>query len=284
MTTSTHTSPTNTLPSTDRRPPSERVARQPRARREASAHPPRHALSPLSCASRSTPGPGSGCWPASGWPRCSPPAPSSPGRPRSSSPTARSRSPSAIPMSVILPIIAALSVTAEWSQRSGLTTFTLAPHRGRVLLAKAAAAVLLAVAVRRRCLRRRRAGQPDRRRGGRHPHRVGPGPRRLRLLHAGQHPAPARRLHPRRPDPQQRRSHRRLHALCLRCAWTAGLPRAQPGVVRATPVPGSTPSTTRTHSSTVASRQSNGLNSVSPASSGWPCPCWLPPSPCSARR
>jgi ABC-2 type transport system permease protein len=49
------------------------------------------------------------------------------------------------PISVILPIIAALSVTAEWSQRSGLTTFTLAPHRGRVLLAKAVAAVLLAV-------------------------------------------------------------------------------------------------------------------------------------------
>jgi ABC-2 type transport system permease protein len=49
------------------------------------------------------------------------------------------------PMSVILPIIAALSVTAEWSQRSGLTTFTLAPHRGRVLLAKAVAAVLLAL-------------------------------------------------------------------------------------------------------------------------------------------
>ena len=49
------------------------------------------------------------------------------------------------PISIILPIIAALSVTAEWSQRSGLTTFTLAPHRGRVLLAKAVAAVLLAV-------------------------------------------------------------------------------------------------------------------------------------------
>jgi ABC-2 type transport system permease protein len=49
------------------------------------------------------------------------------------------------PISVILPIIAALSVTAEWSQRSGLTTFTLAPQRGRVLLAKAIAAVLLAV-------------------------------------------------------------------------------------------------------------------------------------------
>lgn len=43
----------------------------------------------------------------------------------------------AIPMSVILPVIAVLSVTSEWSQRTGLTTFTLVPHRGRVLLAKA---------------------------------------------------------------------------------------------------------------------------------------------------
>jgi hypothetical protein len=51
-----------------------------------------------------------------------------------------------LPMSVILPIIAVLSVTAEWSQRSGLATFTLVPHRGRVLLAKAIAAVLVAVA------------------------------------------------------------------------------------------------------------------------------------------
>jgi ABC-2 type transport system permease protein len=42
-----------------------------------------------------------------------------------------------VPMTVILPIIATLSVTAEWSQRTGLTTFTLVPHRGRVLLAKA---------------------------------------------------------------------------------------------------------------------------------------------------
>lgn len=51
-----------------------------------------------------------------------------------------------VPMSVILPVIAVLSVTAEWSQRSGLTTFTLVPHRGRVLLAKAVAAVLVAAA------------------------------------------------------------------------------------------------------------------------------------------
>ena len=44
-------------------------------------------------------------------------------------------------MTVILPIIAVLSVTSEWSQRSGLTTFTLVPHRGRVVLAKAIVAV-----------------------------------------------------------------------------------------------------------------------------------------------
>ena len=46
-----------------------------------------------------------------------------------------------IPMTVILPIIGILAVTSEWSQRSGLTTFTLVPHRGRVLWAKFIAAV-----------------------------------------------------------------------------------------------------------------------------------------------
>lgn len=50
------------------------------------------------------------------------------------------------PMSVILPIIAVLSVTAEWSQRSGLTTFTLVPHRGRVVVAKAIGMLLVSVA------------------------------------------------------------------------------------------------------------------------------------------
>jgi hypothetical protein len=49
------------------------------------------------------------------------------------------------PMSVILPMVAILSVTAEWSQRSGLTTFTLVPHRGRILIGKAIAAVAIAV-------------------------------------------------------------------------------------------------------------------------------------------
>ncbi len=50
-----------------------------------------------------------------------------------------------IPMVVILPIVAILSVTGEWSQRSGLTTFTLVPHRGRVIGAKALVAVAVGV-------------------------------------------------------------------------------------------------------------------------------------------
>jgi ABC-2 type transport system permease protein len=50
------------------------------------------------------------------------------------------------PMTVVLPIIAILSVTSEWSQRSGLTTFTLVPHRGRVIGAKAITCVGVAVA------------------------------------------------------------------------------------------------------------------------------------------
>jgi ABC-2 type transport system permease protein len=49
------------------------------------------------------------------------------------------------PMSVILPMIAILAVTSEWSQRSGLTTFTLVPSRGRVIGAKALATLLVGV-------------------------------------------------------------------------------------------------------------------------------------------
>ena len=50
-----------------------------------------------------------------------------------------------LPMSVILPMIAILGVTSEWSQRSGLTTFTLVPSRGRVIGAKAFATFLVGV-------------------------------------------------------------------------------------------------------------------------------------------
>jgi ABC-2 type transport system permease protein len=49
------------------------------------------------------------------------------------------------PMAVVLPMVAILSVTSEWSQRSGLTTFTLVPSRGRVVAAKAACAIAVGV-------------------------------------------------------------------------------------------------------------------------------------------
>jgi ABC-2 type transport system permease protein len=48
-----------------------------------------------------------------------------------------------IPMALLLPVMAILSVTSEWSQRSGLTTFTLVPHRGRVIRAKLVVSVVL---------------------------------------------------------------------------------------------------------------------------------------------
>jgi hypothetical protein len=50
------------------------------------------------------------------------------------------------PVVIILPLIAILAVTSEWSQRTGLTTFTLVPHRSRILTAKAISAVAIAVA------------------------------------------------------------------------------------------------------------------------------------------
>jgi len=43
------------------------------------------------------------------------------------------------PQKFLLPALAILVVTSEWSQRTGLITFTLVPSRRRVLLAKAAA-------------------------------------------------------------------------------------------------------------------------------------------------
>jgi ABC-2 type transport system permease protein len=42
----------------------------------------------------------------------------------------------ALPPSVVLPILGVLIVTAEWSQRTALTTFLLVPLRSRVLMAK----------------------------------------------------------------------------------------------------------------------------------------------------
>lgn len=51
-----------------------------------------------------------------------------------------------VPMTILLPVVAILSVTGEWSQRAGLTTFTLMPHRGRVIRAKLVATLAIGVA------------------------------------------------------------------------------------------------------------------------------------------
>lgn len=54
----------------------------------------------------------------------------------------------ATPQGFLLPVLGILLVTQEWGQRTGMVTFTLEPHRGKVIAAKVVAALafgLLAV-------------------------------------------------------------------------------------------------------------------------------------------
>ena len=51
------------------------------------------------------------------------------------------------PVAVLLPIVGILLVTSEWSQRTGLITFTLTPVRSRILVAKLLASVVLVTAM-----------------------------------------------------------------------------------------------------------------------------------------
>jgi len=50
-----------------------------------------------------------------------------------------------VPLSLLLPIFAITSVTAEWSQRTGLVSFTLEPHRLKIIGGKLVAVVILVV-------------------------------------------------------------------------------------------------------------------------------------------
>lgn len=50
----------------------------------------------------------------------------------------------ATPLGILVPIVGILAATAEWSQRTGLTTFALEPRRGRVVLAKTLASLVTA--------------------------------------------------------------------------------------------------------------------------------------------
>ena len=51
------------------------------------------------------------------------------------------------PAAVLLPIAGILLVTSEWSQRTGMITFTLVPRRSRVLATKLIASLVLALAM-----------------------------------------------------------------------------------------------------------------------------------------
>ncbi|WP_051217805.1 hypothetical protein [Nocardioides insulae] len=51
----------------------------------------------------------------------------------------------AVPLSLLLPVLAILIVTSEWSQRTTMVTFAFEPHRLRVVLAKLVAVVCLAL-------------------------------------------------------------------------------------------------------------------------------------------
>ncbi|GAB91686.1 ABC transporter permease [Gordonia rhizosphera] len=51
-----------------------------------------------------------------------------------------------IPISTLLPVMAILLVTSEWSQRNALTTFTMEPRRERILLAKLGVALIAGIA------------------------------------------------------------------------------------------------------------------------------------------
>jgi ABC-2 type transport system permease protein len=51
------------------------------------------------------------------------------------------------PQKILLPALGILAMTSEWSQRTGLVTFTLVPRRRRVLLAKFVATLALGLVV-----------------------------------------------------------------------------------------------------------------------------------------
>jgi len=50
-----------------------------------------------------------------------------------------------VPLSILLPVFAILTLTTEWGQRTHLVTFSIEPRRGRVVAAKLAAVTILAL-------------------------------------------------------------------------------------------------------------------------------------------
>jgi ABC-2 type transport system permease protein len=50
-----------------------------------------------------------------------------------------------VPQAFLLPVLGILLITQEWGQRTAMVTFTLEPHRGRILTAKIVAALILSM-------------------------------------------------------------------------------------------------------------------------------------------
>ena len=121
------------------------------------------------------------------------------------------------PMAIILPMIAILAITGEWSQRSGLTTFTLVPRRNRVIAAKV---LRPSESGSRRCSSPSPSGRRQRRRERDHRHRPGLGRlgRRGREHRARQPALPAHRHHAGHAHPQLRGRARRVLHVRVRAA------------------------------------------------------------------
>lgn len=50
------------------------------------------------------------------------------------------------PLAILVPILGILTATSEWSQRTAMTTFSLEPRRGRIVLAKIVSSVVVGIA------------------------------------------------------------------------------------------------------------------------------------------
>ena len=156
------------------------------------------------------------------------------------------------PIAILLPIMAILSVTGEWSQRTGLITFTLVPHRSQVILAKAITAVLVGLVSMLLAFAIGAVGNIVGSALNGVGRRVGHVARRLPADHPGQHPRPAGRLHARRADPQHGGGDRRLLRVLASSCRDLRSPGRVPGLVQGHPARGSTSAPLRHRCSTGA--------------------------------
>ena len=173
------------------------------------------------------------------------------------------------PITVILPMVALLSITSEWSQRSGLTTFTYVPSRRRVIGAKTLSSVIVAIASMLFAFVVGARRQRRRQRHRRYADGLGPLGRPRPDHRAGQPGLPVDRHHAR--DAAAQLGRRPGHVLRARPAGAqpVGPPGHQPGLV---PRPAAV-------GGPAASRRASCSRACTPAPSG---PTSPPPSRCGS--